>query len=80
MTPDEAEERQGMSACPHPDALRRAAIDLRCPLCMEAEIGRLREALRGALDMTEAFATRSGFSASGRAEFESYRRALEGKQ
>jgi hypothetical protein len=28
--------------CPHGDELRYAATDLRCPLCMEAEIERLR--------------------------------------
>jgi hypothetical protein len=31
------------NVCPHPDNLRKAATDLRCPLCMEAEIERLKK-------------------------------------
>ena len=31
-----------MSRCEHSDDLRKASTDLRCPLCMEAEIERLR--------------------------------------
>ena len=31
--------------CPHPDGVRAAATDLRCPLCMEAEIERLRHGI-----------------------------------
>ena len=46
---------------------------------LRAEIERLRAALRGALAMVEDFAGGAGFSTSGRAEFEDYRRALEGK-
>lgn len=42
-----------MSACPHPEALRKAATDLRCPLCMEAEIERLQNFERGALQQIE---------------------------
>jgi hypothetical protein len=68
-----------MSRCEHSDDLRKASTDLRCPFCMEAEIARLRAALKGALEMIEAFAAGPGFSVSGRAEFEGYRRALEGK-
>jgi len=30
-----------MIVCSHPDSVRAAATDLRCPLCMEAEIERL---------------------------------------
>jgi organic radical activating enzyme len=29
-------------ACPHSESVRTAACDLRCPLCMEAEIERLQ--------------------------------------
>jgi len=45
----------------------------------QEEIERLQAALRGALRMVEDFASGAGFSPSGRAEFEGYRRALEGK-
>jgi hypothetical protein len=31
-----------MMACPHSESVRTAACDLRCSLCMEAEIERLR--------------------------------------
>jgi organic radical activating enzyme len=31
-----------MMACPHSESVRTAACDLRCPLCMEDEIERLR--------------------------------------
>jgi len=46
---------------------------------VQVEVERLRVALRGALAMVEDFASGAGFSTSGRAEFEGYRRALEGK-
>jgi hypothetical protein len=46
---------------------------------LRAENERLQVALRGALAMVEDFASGAGFSPSGRAEFEGYRRALEGK-
>jgi hypothetical protein len=49
------------------------------PESLRADNERLRAALRGALRMVEDFASGAGFSPSGRAEFEGYRCALEGK-
>jgi len=46
---------------------------------LRAEIELLRDALQGALSMVDSFAFGAGLSTAGRAEYESYRRAVEPK-
>jgi hypothetical protein len=59
-----------MRRCEHSDDLRKASTDLRCPLCMEAEIARLRAALQTLLEKTDYTQD----------DVEAARRALEGKE
>lgn len=62
-------ERLRAKGLPPPEILQEAAAD----------IERLRAALCGALSMVDSFASGAGFSTAGRAEYESYRAALEPK-